>query len=150
MEELDRFLQFLLENIDDRRIHIYKKMKYGFQHFYISFNIDQLDKDGTYGKRNSIFHNNSLSIVIDNRNNCIDIDSDSGDVKSIVIEDENFVKKWSIILDEFLNKEITEKISGIIDITLSSCENKNLHRDYKMKKIFKDEPIQSRRSRKNK
>lgn len=150
MEELDRFLNFLLENIDDRRIHISKKMKYGFQHFYISFNIDQLDKDGTYGRQNSIFHNNSLSIVIDNRNNCIDIDSEINS-KSIVIEDENFVKKWSTILDEFLNKEITQKISGIIDITLSSCENKNLHRDYKMKKIFKDdEPIQSRRSRKNK
>ena len=65
MEELDRFLHFLLENIDDRRIHISKKMKYGFQHFYISFNIDQLDKDGTDGRQNSIFHNNSLSIVID-------------------------------------------------------------------------------------
>ena len=138
MEELDRFLHFLLENIDDRRINISKKMKYGFQHFYISFNIDQLDRDGTYGKQNSIFHRNSLSIVIDNRNLCVEIDSEI-DEKSIVIEDEEFVKKWSTILDEFLSREITQKISGIIDITLSSCENKNLHRDYKMKKIFKDD-----------
>jgi hypothetical protein len=140
MEELDRFLHFLLENADDRRIFISKKMKYGFQHFYISFNIDQLDKDGTYGKQNSIFHRNSLSIVIDNRNLCIEIDSEI-DEKSIVIEDEEFVKKWSPILDEFLSREITQKISGIIDITLSSCENKNLHRDYKMKKIFKDDEL---------
>ena len=140
MEELDRFLHFLLENIDDRRICISKKMKYGFQHFYISFNIDQLDKDGTYGKQNSIFHRNSLSIVIDNRNLCIEIDSEI-DEKSIVIEDEEFVKKWSPILDEFLSREITQKISGIIDITLSSCENKNLYRDYKMKKIFKDDEL---------
>ena len=141
MEELDRFLHFLLENVDDKRIYISKKMKYGFQHFYISFNIDQLDRDGTYGKQNSIFHRNSLSIIIDNRNLCVEIDSEI-DEKSIVIEDEEFVKKWSTILDEFLNREITQKISGIIDITLSSCENKNLHREYKMKKIFKDdEPI---------
>jgi hypothetical protein len=138
MEELDKFLHFLLENVDDKRIYISKKMKYGFQHFYISFNIDQLDRDGTYGKQNSIFHRNSLSIVIDNRNLCVEIDSEI-DEKSIVIEDEEFVKKWSTILDEFLSREITQKISGIIDITLSSCENKNLHRDYKMKKIFKDD-----------
>ena len=145
MEELDRFLHFLLENIDDRRVHISKKVKYGFQHFYLTFNIDQVDKDGQ-----KLYHNNILSITIDNRNNCIDIDSEING-KSIVIEDENFVKKWSTILDEFLSREITQKISGIIDITLSSCENKNLHRDYKMKKIFKDnELIQSRGSRKNK
>jgi hypothetical protein len=137
MEELNNFLHFILENVDDKRIHISKKMKYGFQHFYIIFNIDQLDKDG----RSMMYHNNSLSIVIDNRNNCIDIDSEINH-KSIVIEDEEFVKKWSLILDEFLNKEITKKISFIIDTTLSSCENKILHRDYKMKKIFKDdEPI---------
>jgi len=133
MEELDRFLHFLLENIDDRRVHISKKVKYGFQHFYLTFNIDQVDKDGQ-----KLYHNNILSITIDNRNNCIDIDSEING-KSIVIEDEEFVRRWSTILDEFLSREITQKISGIIDITLSSCENKNLHRDYKMKKIFKDD-----------
>jgi hypothetical protein len=59
----------------------------------------------------------------------------------MVIEDEEFVKKWSDILDEYLNREITKKIESIVDITLSSCENKNLHRDYKMKKIFKDDEL---------
>lgn len=135
MEELNRFLHFLLENIDDNRVSILKKMKYGYKHYYISFNIDQLDEN-----RKIIFHRNSLSIIIDNRNNCIDIDSEI-DNKSIVIEDEEFVKKWSDILDEYLNREITKKIEGIVDITLSSCENKNLHRDYKMKKIFKDDEL---------
>jgi hypothetical protein len=136
MEELDRFLHFLLENIDDNRVTLLKKIKYGCKHYYISFNIDQLDEN-----RKLIFHRNSLSITIDNRNNCIDIDSEI-DNKSMVIEDEEFVKKWSDILDEYLNREITKKIESIVDITLSSCENKNLHRDYKMKKIFKDdEPI---------
>ena len=135
MEELDRFLHFLLENIDDNRVALLKKMKYGFKHYYISFNIDQLDEG-----RKVLFNRNSLSITIDNRNNCIDIDSEI-DNKSMVIEDEEFVKKWSDILDEYLNREITKKIENIVDITLSSCENKNLHRDYKMKKIFKDDEL---------
>ena len=140
MEELNNFLHFILENTNDKRIHISKKMKYGFQHFYITFNIDQLDKEGKYSNINSIFYRNTLSIVIDNRNKCIEIESEIND-KSLVIEDEKFVNKWSPILDEFINREITEKISEIIDITLFSCENKNLHRDYKMKKIFKDDEL---------
>jgi hypothetical protein len=141
MEELNNFLHFILENSDDKRITISKKMKYGFQHFYINFNIDQLDKDGNYsGRPNAIFYRNSLSIIIDNRNKCIEIESEIDD-KSLVIEDEEFVNRWSLTLDEFLSIEITKKISDIIDITLSSCENKNLHRDYKMKKIFKDDEL---------
>ena len=140
MEELNNFLHFILENADDKRINISKKMKYGFQHFYITFNIDQLDKDGKYSNINSIFYRNSLSIVIDNRNKCIDIESEI-DENSMVIEDEEFVNKWSITLDEFVNRNIDQRISNIIDITLFSCEDKNLHRDYKMKKIFKDDEL---------
>ena len=111
-----------------------------YQHHNYYWFQSQTNKYGTYGKQNSIFHRNSLSIVIDNRNKCIEIESEIND-KSLVIEDEEFVNKWSPILDEFLSREITQKISGIIDITLSSCENKNLYRDYKMKKIFKDDEL---------
>lgn len=85
MNELDKFLIFLMENTDDDRINIWKKMKYGYRHYYISLHIDQEKEDST-GNISSTFN--------------------------------------------------------IIEETLSSCARKDLHRDYKMKKIFKDdEPI---------
>ncbi len=141
MNELDKFLIFLMENTDDDRINIWKKMKYGYRHYYISLHIDQEKEDST-GNISSTFnrYGDRILISIDNRNNCIEVEDSNDD--NIIIEDTDMVNKWSKILDEFLNRDVEEKISNIIEETLSSCARKDLHRDYKMKKIFKDdEPI---------
>ena len=50
----------------------------------------------------------------------------------------NLVEKWSTIFEEYINKDISEKITKVVEDTLSSCYNKNLYRTYQMKKILPD------------
>jgi hypothetical protein len=40
MNEIDEFLTFLYENIEDERIEVSKKMKYGFRHFGINLYLE--------------------------------------------------------------------------------------------------------------
>ena len=41
-ENLDEYIQFLMNNIDkDNRINLNKKMKYGFRHYYLTLTIDE-------------------------------------------------------------------------------------------------------------
>ena len=70
--------------------------------------------------------------------------------ENIIFEDKYLVEKWSTIAEEHINKDLTNKTKSVIENALNDCHNKNLLRDYKMKKIFKDEPLQPRRNRKNK
>jgi hypothetical protein len=135
MEDLDKFLNFLMENSSDKRISISKRMKYGYRHFYLIFRIDESSK-----KTGGFGYHHSLEIVFDNRNKCVEIISGVDD-KHLVIEDESFVEKWSNIFEEFLKKDLDENIGSIIDITLSSCEDKNLHREYTLRKIFKEDEL---------
>lgn len=133
MNELDKFLQFLMENISDERISISKRMKYGYRHYYVSLSIDKKGDNGrTYRDR--------MNICVDCRNNCIDMDDTIGD--NVLIEDSDMVLKWSSILEEHLSKNLSNKVESIIESTLSDCYQKDLYREYKMTKIFKDnEPI---------
>lgn len=133
MIDLNEFIEFLINHKDDDRIQIYRKMKYGFKHFYIDFYIDT-ERNG------SKFLRPSLSITIDNRNKCIDISSSDED-QNIIIEDNYLIDFWSSKLDEILSKDLDDKIKKIIETTLISCDNKNLHREYLMKKIIKDESL---------
>ena len=133
MKDLNEFIEFLINHRDDNRIQIYRKMKYGFKHFYIDFFTDK-EKNG------STFLRPSLSLIIDNRNKCIDISSTDED-QSIIIEDDYLIDYWSSKLDEILSKDLDDKIKSIIETTLISCDNKNLHREYLMKKIIKDESL---------
>lgn len=137
MNEIDKFIAFLMENHEDNRITIWKKMKYGYRHYYISFIVDkEEDKNsnsigyGHYGDR--------LLITIDNRNNCIEVEDDDNDI-NFIFEDNDLVKKWGDKIEEYLSKDLDTKISDLIETTLGSCSNKNLHRSYKMKKILKDD-----------
>lgn len=135
MRELDIFLLFMLDHKEDERVKIHKKMKYGYQHFFVEFWADTLDKSAK-----QIFYRPSLTIIIDNRNKCIEVSSERRD-SSIVIEDEELTKKWSQKIDEMLKSDLEKDINQLIESTLQECENKNLHREYLMKKIFTDESI---------
>ena len=141
MKEIDEFLQFLLDNESDERIDIYKKMKYGYRYYYVSFSIDEKpeeeDNNQSYGRLRSFRMSESIDIVIDNRNNCIEITYEHGS-ENIIFEDKTLVEKWSSILEEYVNRNISEKTTNIIEKSLSSCYNKNLYRTYQMKKILPD------------
>lgn len=130
MNEIDEFLAFLLEHEHDKRINIKKTMKYGHRFYQISFSIDEETGDKRYG--------DSLEIIIDNRNECIEILYDGGR-SNIIIEDKTMIDKWNDILEDYVNKDLSEKTKSVIKKTLSSCYNKNLYREYQMKKILPDE-----------
>lgn len=130
MNEIDEFLAFLLEHEYDKRINIKKTMKYGHRFYQISFSIDEETGDKSYG--------DSLEIIIDNRNECIEILYDGGR-SNIIIEDKTMIDKWNDILEDYVNKDLSKKTKSVIEKTLSSCYNKNLYREYQMKKILPDE-----------
>jgi hypothetical protein len=144
MKEIDQFLQFLLEHESDERISFSKKMKYGYRYYYISFNIDEKPEDDN--KKNKSYTNSlksymisdSIEIIIDNRNICIELLHDNG-IENIIIEDGELVDKWSDILEEYINKNVSTKVKDVIEEALSSCYNKNLYRTYQMKKILPED-----------
>jgi hypothetical protein len=142
MKEIDEFLQFLLEHESDERISFSKKMKYGYRYYYISFNIDEKPEDDTnknqsFGSLRGYRITDSIEIVVDNRNTCIELIYDNS-IENIIIEDKKLVDKWSNILEEYINNDVSTKVKNIIENALSSCYNKNLHRTYQMKKILPD------------
>lgn len=142
MMEIDEFLQFLLDHESDDRISFTKKMKYGCRYYYVNFNIDEKpeeeNKNQSYGHVLRGYRiSDSIEIIIDNRNNCIEMIYDNGS-ENIIIEDKELLNKWSNIIEEYINKDISVKTKDAIENALSSCYNKNLYRTYQMKKILPD------------
>lgn len=142
MKEIDEFLQFLLDHESDHRISFTKKMKYGCRYYYVNFNIDEKpeeeNKNQSYGHVLRGYRiSDSIEIIIDNRNNCIEMIYDNGS-ENIIIEDKELLNKWSNIIEEYINKDISVKTKDAIENALSSCYNKNLYRTYQMKKILPD------------
>lgn len=138
MEEINKFLNFIQDNLKDDRISVYKEMKFGHRYYYISI-LTQTDKN----KNNNISFNsyNQLSITLDNRNKCVVMNT-TEEERSITIEDEKLLNKWSEIFEKYLNQNIDKDIKGMIHNVMSNMSDKDLYRDYQMKKIFKkDEPI---------
>jgi hypothetical protein len=143
MKEIDEFLHFLLEHESDERISFSKKMKYGYRYYYVNFNIDEKpEKDEN--KNKSFPHSlrgyrisDTIEIIIDNRNGCVELLYDSG-MENLIIEDKKLLDKWSNILEEYINKDMSTKVKDVIEGALSSCYNKSLHRTYQMKKILPD------------
>ena len=132
MDKFDELLQFIIDNRNDSRITLFKKMRYGCRYYYIDFFIDE---DPNKSINNIYDHGTSMNILFDNRNKCIEIDGLNED-RSIIIEDLQLLEKWSNILEEILNENVEKRIVDIFEKTLESCYNKNLHRELQMKKIF--------------
>ena len=143
MIEIDEFLSFLLEHESDERISFSKKMKYGHRYYYINFNIDEKPEEDI--NKNKSFPSSlrgyritdSIEIIVDNRNGCIEMIYDNG-IENIIVEDLQLLNKWNVILEEHINKDISKKSRDVIESALSSCYNKNLYRTYQMKKILPD------------
>jgi len=137
MKEIDYFLTFLYDNIEDERIEVLKKMKYGFRHFGINLYLeDKIDSDTTYNSslgKMSLNNYSSIHILIDCRNNCIELTVNMDDV---VIEDIDLTQKWANLLEEYINNKLENKVNTLINNGLSKTD---LLREYKLKKIIKED-----------
>lgn len=138
MNEIDEFLTFLYENIEDERIEVSKKMKYGFRHFGINLYLENKEPDtiinsstGQILTENSSY--NSINVLIDCRNNCIELNVNMDDV---LIEDIELTQKWADLLEEYLKNKLENKVSTLINNGLSKTD---LLREYKLKKIIKED-----------
>jgi hypothetical protein len=136
--EIDEFITFIMSYKNDERVTITKDIKYGHKNYWITFDIDSEPK--------SIVSNNHwgsisgrMSIHFDRRNECIFFSSDNTDVSNIVIEDKNLLDKWCEIIEDYIASNLKKDFRQMVEQTLSSCYKKNIHREWKMKKIFDDE-----------
>jgi hypothetical protein len=136
--EIDEFITFIMSYKNDERVTITKDIKYGHKNYWITFDIDSEPK--------SIVSNNHwgsisgrMSIHFDRRNECIFFSSDNTDVSNIVIEDKNLLDKWCEIIEDYIASNLKTDFRQMVEQSLSSCYNKNIHREWKMKKIFDDE-----------
>jgi hypothetical protein len=136
MEKIDKFLEFFIENLDDKRISVYKKMKYGHRYYYINFLVDD---DPNQNTKNSIYqYRDNMEIVFDNRNLCIEVYG-GDENNTLIIEDKNLLEKWSNILEEITCRNLEDRVISIFENTLNECYNKNLYRELQMKKLFKED-----------
>lgn len=140
MIELEDFLEFVLENIEDKRIDFYKKMKYGHRHFYININLKhyQNNLNPIINQRIAGSEIKTLSIVIDCRNNCIEF----GEWENqIVFEDSNLTQKWSNIFEIIYSEKLSEKFNNKIYKFFSEVDptDRDLPRSWKMRDWFNDE-----------
>lgn len=144
MKEIDEFLEFLLQNESDERISISKKMKFGYRNYYVNFYIDDEPEDKTknqnqgYASLRAYRIQDSIDIIIDNRNKCIELTYDSGS-SNIIVEDEELINKWNGILEEYISRDMSSKTKDVIEKALSDCYKKDLYRQYQMKKILPDD-----------
>jgi hypothetical protein len=135
MEHFDEFVKLLLDNLEnDDRIKLSKKIKYGCRHYYLTLNIDKINNNPNTSNTFSVIFRDSIEIHFDNRNLCIEINGYDED--NVIIEDKEILDKWSIILEEIVNKNIEKNIKDKIEWGLNECDNKSLLRQYQMKKLF--------------
>lgn len=137
MDKIDKFLEFFIENIDDKRISVSKKMKYGFRYYYINFMVDE---DPTIkNQHNSLYqYRDNMEIIFDNRNKCIEVFG--GDENyPLIVEEPILLEKWSNILEEIVSENLEDRVINIFEKTLNECYNKNLYRELQMKKLFKED-----------
>jgi len=137
MKEIDEFLEFLMDHKEDDRLLFSKKMKYGHRYYHINFMVDD-EPDAKSSNNMSFRYRDTLEIIFDNRNQCIEIIG-SDEPSSLIIEDVELLKKWCDKLEVFINDKLDSRVMSIFENTLNNCYNKNLHREYQMKKILPED-----------
>ena len=136
MNELDNFLTHLFSNIESEDIALSKKMKYGYRHYYLNVKVEQEEEKDTTSNNNAPgFHftgGSDFTIVIDNRNKCIDVFSN---MDTIVVEDIILVEKWTNIFEEYIQDNLEKTVEDLINNTFTNTSQKGLLRGYKLKKM---------------
>jgi hypothetical protein len=126
MEELEEFLNYLFDNIDDPRIVLNKKLKYGYRYYFIIVDLPTIN-------------GRTLTVSVDNRSNIVEITYDYGE--SIVYESVEFSKIWMDKLEIEYQKIFKPRINDIINNFIDDTESKgkDFWRGWTMNKIFKDD-----------
>jgi hypothetical protein len=134
VEKLDSLIEFLVQNIEDDRINLSKKIKYGFRFYFLSLEID-IDPNS---KSHSYHYRDQMELIFDNRNECIEVYG-TNDTNPVVVEDKELLNKWSSKFEDMLNTNIEKKVVDIFEKSIGDCFNKNLYRQLQMKKIINDD-----------
>jgi len=133
MDELEEFLNFIFENLDDPRIEFHKKMKYGFRHYFINLTLKYPDDNNKISRDSK-----TLQIIIDCRNNCIEVGQWE---ELLVFESEELTKKWSDKIEGLYQSryknQLIDKITHFFDNVDPS--DKDFGRRWKMKDWFNDD-----------
>ena len=96
MNNLDDLLTFLFEFKNDDRMSFYKRMRHGFRFYHIDFKVDKQDNSKSY-------YDDYMRILIDTRNECIEVSSGMEEDSGILVEDKVLVKKWADILENHIS-----------------------------------------------
>jgi hypothetical protein len=131
MNELDSFLTHLFNSIESEDITLSKKMKYGYRHYYLNIKVEQQEETELSHSKNGLYISD-FTIVIDNRNKCIDIFSN---MDNIVVEDTELVEKWTNIFEEYIQDNLEKTVGDLINNTFTNTNQKGLLRGYKLKKM---------------
>ena len=131
MNELDSFLTHLFNSIESEDITLSKKMKYGYRHYYLNIKVEQQEETELSHSKNGLYISD-FTIVIDNRNKCIDIFSN---MDTIVVEDNELVEKWTNIFEEYIQDNLEKTVGDLINNTFTNTNQKGLLRGYKLKKM---------------
>lgn len=131
MQELDDFLWFIFERLSDHRVEFYKKMKYGFCFYYINLNLKYSDSSS------KIRDSKTLNIVVDCRNNCIEVGQWE---HFIVFENQELTKKWAALLEEVYSKSLSENLKIRVQQFFDNVDpsDKDFGRSWKIKDWFND------------
>ena len=135
MEDLDKFISFIFKNIDEERIELIKKMKYGCRYYYIHIHLHYDKTNSNTGLTSE--SSKELSIIFDTRNQCIEIGKWEN---YLVFEDTELLTKWVNILEEYYNnrsKIVFNDIIGEYLSNTSSCD-RDLWRQWSVNKIIED------------
>ena len=126
MKNLENFLDYVIENFDDERIHISKKVKYGFRHYSVSINLPT---------KNS----RDITIIVDTKNNTLEVGYDFG--INVILESQDLTKKWADILEKKYSEDLESKFDSILSDFMSQTEieGKDFWREWTMKEIFKND-----------
>ena len=132
MVELDEFLNFVVENLLDPRVEFYKKMKYGFRHYFINITLKFPEDE------NKVRDSKTLQIIVDCRNNCIEI----GQWEELVVfESKEMTQKWADKLEEIYQSQLSIHLGAKIESFFGNVDpkDKDFGRRWKMKDWFNDE-----------
>jgi len=133
MNEFDKYMELLFLNVkNNKNIRISKKLKYGFAHYYVTLVVQSKPEPSPSWQ--------DLSVIIDNRNNCIEVIGRFIN-EQLVIQNDQLTKKWSLRCEDYLNSRLDRDLEIAIEDILTCSIDKSLLRQYKMDKLFNNDTL---------
>lgn len=127
MNEIDDFLSFIFENINDDRFELNKTITDGYRTYSIGIHIEDGNKPIN---THNVFSYNNISLKIDTQNKYILLNVNMDEV---LIENSDLVTKWADVCEQYLETQIDHKVNRLINTALYKSD---LSREYKIKRIL--------------